>query len=98
MSGMDKLVPLAATAAGYYFGGPLAGAAAGLGASALTGGLTPDKPGSAAPAPSVTPPVPMPDPKGSKDAKRRTLAEMMKRQGRASTILSDTSQSDALGG
>lgn len=50
-----------------------------------------------APAPSVTPPVPMPDPKGQKDAKKRSIAEMMRRQGRASTILTDQSN-DALGG
>lgn len=48
-------------------------------------------------APTVTPPTPMPDPKGQKDAKKRSLAEMMRRQGRASTILTDSS-TDALGG
>lgn len=53
---------------------------------------------SAVPAvPAVAPPTPMPDPKGQKDAKKRSLAEMMRRKGRASTILTDTS-SDALGG
>ncbi len=50
-----------------------------------------------APAPSVTPPTPMPDPKGQKDAKKRSIAEMMARRGRASTILTDSSN-DALGG
>lgn len=47
--------------------------------------------------PTVAPPTPMPDPKAQKDAKRRSLAEMMRRQGRASTILTDNS-TDALGG
>ena len=48
--------------------------------------------------PAVTPPVPMPDIKGNKDAKRRSIAEQLRRQGRASTILTDQSQSDTLGG
>lgn len=48
--------------------------------------------------PAVTPPVPMPDAKGNRDAKRRSIAEQLRRQGRASTILTDQSQSDALGG
>ena len=47
--------------------------------------------------PTVTPPTPMPDPKGQKDAKKRSLAEMMRRQGRASTIVTDSS-TDALVG
>ena len=49
-------------------------------------------------APSVKPPVPMPDPKGNDAAKKRSIAEMMARRGRASTILTDPAQSDALGG
>lgn len=52
----------------------------------------------AAAVPAVTPPVPMPDVKGNRDAKRRSIAEQLRRQGRASTILTDQSQSDALGG
>ncbi len=50
-----------------------------------------------APAPSVTPPTPMPDEKMKSQAKRRSIVEQRARQGRASTILSDTSN-DALGG
>jgi len=48
-------------------------------------------------APAVAPPVPMPDPKAQGQAKRRSIAEQMRRQGRASTILTDTSN-DTLGG
>ena len=48
--------------------------------------------------PEVAPPTPMPDVKGNKDAKRRSIAEQLRRQGRASTILTDQTQSDALGG
>jgi hypothetical protein len=50
-----------------------------------------------APAPSVTPPTPMPDEKMKTQAKRRSIVEQRARQGRASTILTDTSN-DTLGG
>ena len=62
----------------------------------MFGGGAPAQVASAIPA--VTPPIPMPDIKGNKDAKRRSIAEQLRRQGRASTILTDQSQSDALGG
>lgn len=52
----------------------------------------------ATPAPAVAPPVPMPDPKGTKEAKKRSITEMLSRRGRASTILTDPASSDALGG
>ncbi len=48
--------------------------------------------------PAVTPPVPMPDIKGNKDAKRRSIAEQMRRRGRSSTILTgDSTVGDPLG-
>jgi hypothetical protein len=50
-----------------------------------------------APAPSVTPPTPMPDEKMKNQAKRRSIVEQRQRMGRASTILTDTSN-DTLGG
>ena len=82
MSGFEAAIPY------------LVGASVGVGASALMS----DSGAAQSPtAPTVKPPTPMPDPKGQKDAKRKSLAEMMRRQGRASTILTDTSN-DALGG
>lgn len=48
--------------------------------------------------PAVTPPVPMPDPKAQAAAKKRSIAEQLRRQGRASTILTDQTQGDTLGG
>ena len=66
--------------------------------SALFGGG--DSAPSAAAAPAVTPPTPMPTPDDAaiKAAKRRSIADQQRRQGRASTILTDTGTTDALGG
>ena len=51
-------------------------------------------------APSVTAPTAMPTPGDAADkaAKRLSLTQQMQRQGRASTILTDTGTSDKLGG
>lgn len=82
MSGFEAFIPYAVGA---------------LGATAATSLMADKSTPAAAPAPSVTPPTPMPDDKMKNQAKRRSIAEQRARQGRASTILSDTSN-DALGG
>lgn len=82
--------------------GLLAGAA---GATILGQMMAPDQPsGPSGPAPTVTPPTPMPTPgdAASKAAKRQSITEQMRRRGRASTILTDGSGgpavNDPLGG
>lgn len=51
-------------------------------------------------APTVEPPTPMPTPddKTVAAAKKKSIAAQLQRQGRASTILSQTGNADALGG
>lgn len=51
-------------------------------------------------APTVEPPsvMPTPDDKAVQAAKKKSIAAQLQRQGRASTILSQTGNADALGG
>lgn len=44
------------------------------------------------------PVVPVADDKAMRDARRRSIAEQMRRRGRQSTILTDTGAGDTLGG
>lgn len=53
--------------------------------------------GATAAAPVVTEPTKLPTRDTRKDAERASLAEQMRRRGRASTILTDTQESDTLG-
>lgn len=83
MSGFEAAIPYAIGA---------------LGATAVTTMMADSPAAPSIAAPAVKPPVPMPDPKGTDAAKKRSIAEMMARRGRASTILTDSASSDALGG
>ena len=79
--------------------GLLAGAA---GATVLSQMMKPDAVATAAPAaPAVTTPTAMPTPgdAASKAAERASIAEQLRRRGRASTILTDqAATTDKLGG
>lgn len=79
--------------------GLLAGAAA---ATVLTQVMKPNEHAAVAPpAPTVTPPTAMPTPgdAASKAVERASIAEQLRRRGRASSILTDqTGTTDKLGG
>lgn len=99
----DKILKLAGAVAGVYFGGPgLLGSALGAGAGYATGSaLTEKPPTTSIPAPAIEPvkTLPTPDDAATKLAKKRSIAGLQARKGRASTILTaDTAISDALGG
>lgn len=103
---MAKLIQPIATAAGYYFGGPV-GALVGsqVGGTVQSELTKPDTPAAAAPAPpvaepTVTTPTEMPtaDSSAVAAAKKKSIIEQMAARGRASTILTDTATSDKLGG
>ena len=59
----------------------------GLAASVLSSVLTPNQSGPAAP--QLTPPTPMPGEAETKAAERASIAEQLRRRGRASTVLTD---------
>lgn len=63
----------------------------GVAASAITGALAPKQGAPAAPAPTLTPPTPMPGSTETKAAERASIAEQLRRRGRASTVLTDQS-------
>lgn len=80
----------------------LTGVATALGAAAslyTLSGAGAKKPDAALPAPpAVSEPTKLPTPEPSrKAAEQASLAEQMRRRGRASTILTDTGDSDKLG-
>ena len=64
----------------------------GIAASVVSNAIAPKPATPSTPAPAVTPPTPMPTPgnAASIEAKKASIAEQMARQGRASTILTDT--------
>lgn len=106
MSKLAKLaMPVASILGGFYGGGALGnalfGTLQGAGGGALAGaalGAAGAKSAAKAPVtPEVKPPTIMPDSddEAVKAARRRQIAEVQARSGRASTILS---QSDTLGG
>lgn len=90
----------AATGAAAATGGSLLGTIGTQAAGALAGSVassllapSPTK------APSVTPPVGMPDPLAQEQARKQSMIEQMARRGRASTILTDNAGSGGkLGG
>ena len=88
--------------AGITFASVLPSLIGGIGASMLSTMMQDDEPApqtvTPAPAPEVEKPTAMPTPNDQerRTAARRSIAEQKKRQGRASTILTDTE--DRLGG
>lgn len=91
MGGLKSFIAPVASVLGTAYGGPvgsvLGGLVGGAAAKALSKPKTPDLP-----APTVMPGA---DDEAVKAARRRQIAEIQARSGRASTILS---QSDTLGG
>src|SRR3990167_2466595 len=64
----------------------------GVAANVVSSALAPKQQGApAAPAPTLTPPTPMPGPTETKAAERASIAEQLRRRGRASTVLTDQS-------
>lgn len=84
--------------ASLSIGTVLTGLGAGASVLGAIGGMGGSK--SVAPAPPIAkPPVmPIPDDAAVKAAQRRSLADQAQRRGRQSTILSDTTTNDPLGG
>ena len=102
----DAILKIGGAVIGYTVGGPLgavSGYQAGAGLSDA-GGYSPEAKARkklSIPAPAIEPvkAMPTPDDAAVKLAKRRSIAGMQARRGRASTILTaDTAISDALGG
>lgn len=90
MSALKPLIGPAVTALGTFLGSPILGSLAGGLVAGASKGMKPS-------AIVAKPPTVMPDAddEAVKGARRRQIAEIQARSGRASTILS---QSDALGG
>lgn len=66
-------------------------------AASVVSGMIQGKPSSPGAAPAVTPPTPMPTPgdAGAEATRRASIAEQLRRRGRASTILTDPAAGDA---
>lgn len=89
----DNIRPLAkvaATAAGYYYGGPVGAMAASTAFDALLPEKKPELPQA-----SPVPTMPTPNDEAVRAARKRSLASQSLRRGRASTIL--TAPAERLG-
>lgn len=95
----DNIIKTAAVAGATYFGGPIGGMVAGSLLASESLGRTPSSSNIPAPAAESVTPLPTPNDADVRGAKKKSIATMKARKGRASTILTaDTSVSDALGG